>query len=84
MLTPNLYLLIPNSSDCSRAFALAPRQHADRHEGLHAQRGPSVGTRHTIQLRGVAEGHVPASQGLTKRSPPEKGIANHFSILASR
>ena len=42
------------------------------------------GTRHTIRLRGVAEGHVPASQGLTKHGPPEKGIANHFSILASR
>ena len=42
------------------------------------------GTRHTIWLRGVAEGHVPASQSLIKHGPPEKGTANHFSILASR
>ena len=27
---------------------------------------------------------MPASQGLTKRAPLEKGIANHFSIIASR
>ena len=36
------------------------------------------------QLRGAAEGHVPASQGLTKHGPLEKGIANHFIILALR
>jgi len=39
-------------------------------------------TRHVLQLRGAAEGHVPPSQGRTKHGLLEKGIANHFSILA--
>ena len=37
-----------------------------------------------VQLHAAAEGHVPASQGLTKRGPLEKGTANHVSILALR
>ena len=41
-------------------------------------------TRNVIQLCGAAEGHVPASQGLTKCGPLEKGMANHFSIFAMR
>ena len=28
--------------------------------------------------------HVPASEDLTKHGPQEKGMANHFSILALR
>ena len=32
---------------------------------------------------GVVGGHVPVSQGLTKRAPLEKGIANHFRVIAS-
>ena len=46
------------------------------------QQWNNQGTRHVVLLRGVAEGHVPGSQGLTKRGPLEKGMANHFSILA--
>ena len=41
-------------------------------------------TRNVIQLCAAAEGHVPASQGLTKYGPVEKGMANHFSILSLR
>ena len=41
-------------------------------------------TRNVIQLCAAAEGHVPASQGLTKCCPVEKGMANHFSILSLR
>ena len=48
------------------------------------QQWDNQGARHLIQLCGVAEGHVSASQGLTKRGPLEKGMANHFSILALR
>ena len=44
----------------------------------------SQGTGPVLQLHGTAEGHVPASQGLTKRGPLEKGMANHSSILALR
>ena len=45
--------------------------------------GFAEGTGHVVLLRGVAEGHVPGSQGLTKRGPLEKRMASHFSILAS-
>ena len=34
-----------------------------------------------VWLPGTAEGHVPTSQGLTKRGPLEKGMENHFSFL---
>ena len=42
------------------------------------------GTGHVLQLHGVVEGHVPASQGLTKCGPLEKEMANHFSVLVLR
>ena len=48
------------------------------------QQWGNQGARHLISLCGVTEGHVSASQGLTKRGPLEKGMANHFSILALR
>ena len=47
------------------------------------QQWNNQGTRRVVLLHGVAEGHVPGSQGLTKRGPLEKGMANHFSILTS-
>ena len=46
------------------------------------QQWDNQSTRHVLQLRGAAEGHVPPSQGPTKHGLLEKGIANHFSILA--
>ena len=52
---------------------------------VYRLRGPAVGqpgSRHAVRLRGMAAGHVPASQGLTKCGPLEKGLAKHFSILA--
>ena len=48
------------------------------------QQWDNQNARHVIQLRGAAEGHVLASQGLTKCGPLEKGMANHFSILVLR
>ena len=48
------------------------------------QQWVNQGAGHVLQLHGVAEGHVPASQGLTKCGPLEKGMANHFSILVLR
>ena len=42
------------------------------------------GTQHATRLYGTAEGYVPASQGLTKCDPLEKGMANHYNILALR
>ena len=33
---------------------------------------------------GNAEGQVPDSHGLIKSGPLEKGMANHFSVLALR
>ena len=56
-------------------------------EGSHTQEDQqwdNQGVGHVLQLRGAVEGHVPASQGLTKSGPLEKGITNHFSILALR
>ena len=56
-------------------------------EGSHTQEDQqwyNQGAGHVLQLRGAVEGPVPASQGLTKGGPLEKGIANHFSILALR
>ena len=62
--------------------------HPTASEGLRAQWEPAVGQPRPqacpIQLCGVAEGHVPATQGLTKRGPLEKGMADYFSILAFR
>ena len=37
-----------------------------------------------FQLCGMTEGHVSVSQGLTKYGSLEKGMANHFNILALR
>ena len=48
------------------------------------QQWDNQGARHIIQLCGAAEGHVPASQGLTKCGPLENGIANHFKIPTLR
>ena len=48
------------------------------------QQWDNQSARHVIQLHEVAEGHVSASQGRTKYGPVEKGVANHFSILAIR
>ena len=81
----------PLAGDCSRAFALAPDstltniQWPVKVYTLHEdQQGDNQGLGHVIQLYEVAEGHVPASQGLTKCGPPEKEMANHFSIPALR
>ena len=48
------------------------------------QQWDNQGARHIIQLCGAAEGHVPASQGLTKCGPLENGIANHLKIPTLR
>ena len=79
-----------NSS--SRAFAQAPGWNVDQHAQQPVkvytlnenQQWDSQGTGHVLQLRGTAEGHVPASQGLTRRGPLETGMANHSNILALR
>ena len=79
-----------NSS--SRAFAQAPGwnvgQHAQQPVKVYTlsenQQWDNQGTGHVLQLRGTAEGHVPASQGLTRHGPLETGMANHSSILALR
>ena len=80
------------ASNSSRAFAQAPGWNVDQHAQQPVkvytlnenQQWDSQGTGHVLELHGTAEGHVPASQGLTKRAPLEKGMANHFSILAVR
>ena len=76
---------------CSRAFALAPRftltntQWPMKVYTLNeGQQWDSQSTRHVFQLCGEARGHVRATNGLTKCDPLEKGMANHFSILALR
>ena len=48
------------------------------------QKWDNQGAGHVVRLPGTAEGHVPTSQGLTKRDPLEKGVENHFGILALR
>ena len=48
------------------------------------QQWDNQGAGHVIQLHGAAEVHAPSSQGLTKRGPLEKGLANHLSIPALR
>ena len=48
------------------------------------QQWKNQGTGHVVPLHASSEGHVPVSQGLTKRAPLEKDIANHFRIIASR
>ena len=63
--------------------------HVDQHpmasEALKdSQQWDNQGTGHVIQLHWEAKGHVPARQGLTKRGPLEKAMANHLSILALR
>lgn len=47
------------------------------------QQGDNQGTGHVIQLHEVAEGHVPASQGLIKWSTG-KGNGKSLTILALR
>ena len=76
---------------CSRAFALAPgftltnTQWPMKVYTLNeGQQWDSQSTRHVFQLCGEARGHVRATNGLTKCDPLEKGMANHFSILALR
>ena len=78
----------PLSCNSSRATASAPRWHIDQHptasEGWHIQRGQwwdTLGAEHTIQLCEVAEGHVPASQGLTNCGPLEKWMATTSVFL---
>ena len=39
------------------------------------------GTGHVLQLHGVVEGHVPASQGLTKCGPLEKVNGKTTSVF---
>ena len=49
--------------------------------------GPALTSIHDYMSsgwHGAVGGHVPVSQGLTKRAPLEKDIANHFRIIASR
>ena len=56
-------------------------------EGLYTQWGPAVGQpgcRSCHPATWSSWRACPASQGLTKRGPLEKGMANHFSILALR
>ena len=57
-------------------------------EGLYAQQGPALGQwlpgTSSSYVEWLAERHVPLSQGWTKRGPLEKGMANHFGILALR
>ena len=48
------------------------------------QQWDNQSTKHVIQLRWAAEGHVPVSEGLTKRGPLEKIMENHFSIFSLR
>ena len=76
----------PHPGDSSRASASAPGQHADQHptasEGLHTRRGPTVAP-------GMSSSSVERLKGMsqlvmTKRGPLEKGMANHFSVLALR
>ena len=76
---------------CSRAFASAPgftltnTQWPMKVYTLNeGQQWDSQSTRHVCQLCGEARGHVPATYGLTKCDPLEKGMENHFSILALR
>ena len=81
----------PLVSNSNRAFVQAPKWHVDQHpeasEGLHTQENQqwhNQGTGHVLWLHGAAEGHISASLGETKCGPLEKGIANHFNILALR
>ena len=59
----------PLPGDSRKAFALAPRQHANWHstvsESLHAQRGPAV--EQPGHQACHPAGHVPACWGLTKQ-----------------
>ena len=78
-------------NNSSRAFVQAPRWHVDQHpvanEGLHTQENQqwhNQGTGHVLWLHGTAEGHISASLGQTKCGLLDKGIANHFNILALR
>ena len=86
-----LHHLSATANNYSRAFVQAPKWHVDQHpeasEGLHTQENQqwhNQGTGHVLWLHGAAEGHISASLGETKCGPLEKGIANHFNILALR
>ena len=70
---------------------LCPGPHVDQHpvtgKGSHIQEDQqwyNHATEHVLQLRETAEGHGPATHGLTEHNPLEKRMANHFSILALR
>ena len=83
--------LSATANHSSRALVQAPRWHVDQHpaagKGLHTQDNQqwhNQGTGHVLWLHGAAEGHISASLGQTKCGSLEKGIANHFSILALR
>ena len=56
----------------------------DQQRGNQGTRLPWHPTSQGVRLRGATEGHFPARQGLTKRGPLEKGMANRFGILVLR
>ena len=68
---------------------LTPGHYIDQHQQqvdqlCEDQQEDNQDAGHVVQLCGVAESHVPASQGLKKHGPPEKGMANHFHSLPLR
>ena len=80
-----------SANTSSRAFALDPRPHVDQHlvarEALQSQEDQQwekQDTGHVFHLSEAAEGHGPGSQVLTKCGPLQKGMGNHFSVLAWR
>ena len=79
------------ANNSTRVFAQAPRWHTGQHpvagEDLQTQEDQQwdiQGTGRVLWLHAAAAGLVPASQGLTKHGPLEKGMASHFNILALR